>query len=119
MFALALQVINGEKYAGEWKDGKYHGKGVLTAVNKDRYEGLFVDGSKCGEGVMMFANGDRYDGCWEKNVPHGKGVMNFANKDRFDGDWVFCSSVFVVGSCWLDFFFDLGKWVAQTRFDEV
>ena len=41
---------NGDKYVGEFKKNKQHGKGVL-----------------------FYANGDKYDGDWANNKKHGKG----------------------------------------------
>ncbi|MBT5699049.1 MAG: MORN motif-containing protein, partial [Flavobacteriales bacterium] len=34
----------GEKYVGEWKDGKSHGEGVYTLSDGRIIEGLFEDG---------------------------------------------------------------------------
>ena len=42
---------NGDKYEGEWKDGKKHGKGTETCSNGDKYEGDWKDGEKHGKGT--------------------------------------------------------------------
>ena len=34
---------NGNKYIGEWKDDKFHGKGIYTTKN-NQYKGKFKDG---------------------------------------------------------------------------
>ena len=35
---------NGDKYIGEFKSGKRHGKGFYTAVNGDKYVGEWKNG---------------------------------------------------------------------------
>ena len=42
--------LNGDKYDGEWKDGKMHGKGVYTYINGDQYEGEYSDNVINGSG---------------------------------------------------------------------
>ena len=34
----------GEKYVGEWKDGKKHGKGTMTFPDGSKYVGEWKDG---------------------------------------------------------------------------
>ena len=33
--------IDGDSYEGEWKDGKFHGKGTKTFLNGEKYVGEF------------------------------------------------------------------------------
>ena len=40
----------GDKYVGEWKDGKKHGQGTYTYSNGDKYVGEWKDGKKHGQG---------------------------------------------------------------------
>jgi len=41
------------KYEGNWKDDKFHGKGILTQErSRFKYEGSFVNGKKEGEGHL-------------------------------------------------------------------
>ena len=63
-----------DKYTGEMKDGKQHGRGVLVEANGDRYEGDWRDGKPHGRGDMVWANGDRYEGEYRNGKPHGRGV---------------------------------------------
>lgn len=54
-------------YLGQWKHGKYHGKGTLKYPNSDEFEGEFVDNLKHGKGIMKFATGDTKEGYWEQD----------------------------------------------------
>jgi len=38
--------VNGNKYVGEYKDGKEHGHGTYTYANGEKYVGEFKDGKK-------------------------------------------------------------------------
>ena len=44
---------NGEKYEGDWKNGKYHGHGTFTSFDGDKYVGEFKD--------EKFWNGTTYE----------------------------------------------------------
>jgi len=43
----------GEKYFGDWKANKRHGKGVNTYINKNRYSGDWFDDKKDGNGIYF------------------------------------------------------------------
>lgn len=64
---------DGSKYEGEYKNGKRAGKGTYTSVHGDKYFGEWKDGESHGEGVYQYVNGDRYEGEFRDDVPHGKG----------------------------------------------
>ena len=42
----------GSKYVGEFKDGKYHGKGTITNAAGDKYIGGWNNGKFFGEGTL-------------------------------------------------------------------
>lgn len=85
-----LNHSNGDKYEGEFSEGKKHGKGLLhiTALgimnyaDEAKYEGNWVNDEKNGQGilclirtlgVMTYSNGDKYDGEWKDNKKEGDG----------------------------------------------
>lgn len=74
---------SGERYEG-YLDilRKKHGKGIAFFVNGDRYDGEFLDGKYHGKGVFSFANGDKQEGYWNENELHGKSLYTFANGER-------------------------------------
>jgi len=49
---------NGEKYDGEWDNGKISGKGNVENLKLGRF---------------YFHNGEKYDGEWSDNKENGKG----------------------------------------------
>jgi len=71
----------GQKYVGEWKDGKRNGKGTFTISKDDkksknlRYVGQWKGGKRHGQGTTYYRNGDKYVGGWKNNSFHGQGTF--------------------------------------------
>jgi hypothetical protein len=78
----------GNKYEGEWKDGKKHGKGKMVFANGHSYTGDWINDMATGEGISIWTNGDRYEGQMKDGQRHGKGSYHFANGDKYTGDWI-------------------------------
>ena len=51
------------------------GKGFLFYADGDRYEGEWKDGRMHGKGSYYYGNGDKYEGEWKEDKRHGKGVV--------------------------------------------
>jgi hypothetical protein len=51
-----------------------HGRGVYEWPSGNRYEGEWLDGKTNGFGVKVWGNGDRYEGEWLNDNRHGRGV---------------------------------------------
>lgn len=50
---------SGNRYVGQWRNGKSHGEGIYYYATDARYEGQF-DGGKChGRGTYFYANGNK------------------------------------------------------------
>ena len=77
---------NGDKYVGEWKDGKVHGQGTTIYANGHKYVGEFKDGNKHGQGTYTNANGDKYVGEWKDDKVHGQGTI-YAQGDIHIGEF--------------------------------
>ncbi len=45
---------NGEKYIGEWRDGKMNGRGIFTWLNGVKYDGELRDDNKSGHGTFFW-----------------------------------------------------------------
>jgi hypothetical protein len=79
-------------YAGEFHEGKKHGRGVKTWPWGDRYQGDFFDDAKHGLGTYswgarsLFA-GDRYEGGFANDKRNGFGVYVWASGDAYAGPW--------------------------------
>jgi hypothetical protein len=60
---------DGDKYEGEWKEDKRHGKGVVTYAGQngtisEKYDGDWVDGKMHGFGKYYYNDGGVYEGEW-------------------------------------------------------
>ena len=82
-----LTLNNGDKYVGEWKDGKRHGQGTYTFANGDKYVGEYRDGKENGQGTHTSTNGDKYVGEWRDGKQHGQGTAVSANGDKYVGEF--------------------------------
>lgn len=57
---------DGARYEGEWRWGQWHGRGVHTSPDGTRYAGEFVDGERHGYGVRTAPGGERDAGMFYK-----------------------------------------------------
>jgi hypothetical protein len=81
----SYHVSNGEKYVGEFRDGKPYGQGTLTfsAPHKgarQKYVGEFRDGKPYGQGTLTSsaphkAAGQKYVGEFRDSKPYGQGTL--------------------------------------------
>ena len=78
---------NGDKYVGEWKDGKKNGQGTYIHPVGDKYVGTFKYDKKNGQGTYTFANGDKYVGGWKDDKRNGQGTFTFAHGEKHEGGW--------------------------------
>ena len=79
---------NGDKYDGDWVNGKREGKGIMTYSNGGKYDGEWKNDKRMGEGILIYKNGDKYEGKWTHGYPHGVGVKTFKNGNEYEGKWV-------------------------------
>eukprot|EP01012_Entosiphon_sulcatum_P026626 TRINITY_DN32097_c0_g1_i1.p1 TRINITY_DN32097_c0_g1~~TRINITY_DN32097_c0_g1_i1.p1 ORF type:complete len:1159 (-),score=228.77 TRINITY_DN32097_c0_g1_i1:11-3487(-) len=84
-----LTWANGNRYDGEWEEGRMTGRAVFTygGQNGDLYEGCFLDDKKHGEGKYTFANGNTYTGLFQNDKRHGNGEYRWVCGDRYIGEW--------------------------------
>ena len=76
---------DGEKYAGDFKEGKRQGYGILTAKNGKRYEGDWANDLQNGQGTMISTNGEKYIGAFKDGVKQGEGQLAFPNGEVYTG----------------------------------
>jgi hypothetical protein len=76
--------IDGFKYEGEFKEDKFHGKGVMIFPNGRKYEGEFKESKAHGKGAMIFPDGHKYEGMYEDGKKK-KGVLTYPNGAKYDG----------------------------------
>ena len=78
---------NGDKYVGEFKDGKYNGQGTYTSANGNKYVGEYKDGKRNGQGTFTFADGEKYVGEFKNGKYNGQSTTTFANGDKYVGEY--------------------------------
>ena len=55
---LQMNINNGDRYEGDYKNGKREGKGIYYYKNGDREMGDWKDGKKKGKHVKLCENGE-------------------------------------------------------------
>ena len=63
------------------------GLGKFTYKNGNKYIGDFQDGKPQGTGIVYYQNGERYEGQWKTDAPNGKGVMHYADGKVVGAIW--------------------------------
>lgn len=78
---------NGDKYEGQWKEGKMHGRGNYEFANGDRYNGDYHDNKRDGSGVYVWKNKGSYTGQWKADKREGAGVFKWESSAQYNGFW--------------------------------
>jgi hypothetical protein len=79
---------SGNKYKGEFANGKRHGYGRFIWTSGARYKGEWKNNKKDGQGIELLADGSRYEGQFENHKKSGEGKYYDANgKVINDGIW--------------------------------
>lgn len=55
---------DGERYEGEWREGKFHGKGIKTLPDGTIFDGEWTEGRPNGQGMCKYPDGAKYTGMW-------------------------------------------------------
>jgi len=79
-----LYLDSQQKYTGGYKNGKYHGAGVIEYRNGDRFEGYFQEGKANGFGRYILSNGDVLEGMWEEQNYVGPGKYTFSDGESYE-----------------------------------
>ena len=78
---------DGDKYVGEFKDGKYNGQGAYTFASGSKYVGEFKDDKQNGQGAYTFASGSKYVGEWKDDKRNGQGTSTWASGSKYVGEF--------------------------------
>jgi len=78
---------DGASYEGEWRDGRFHGRGLSISASGVRYEGEWRDHQRHGQGKLELTNGVVYDGGWEHGVKSGRATVIWPSSDRYVGEY--------------------------------
>ena len=87
-----LTWANGNRYEGDFSNGRRTGRGTFTWGKRTkwaghRYEGDFLNEKRAGRGVYTWPNGNRYEGAFRNNERHGSGVYIYGDGRRVEGTW--------------------------------
>jgi hypothetical protein len=80
-------LIGGEKYEGNWENGKMHGQGTYYYPFGNKYEGNWKNGTMHGKGTYTYRFGKKYTGDWDNNQKHGKGISNDGEGNVYEGEF--------------------------------
>jgi len=82
------QYINGTQYYGKLKNGTpANGRGVMIYASGNRYDGDYRDGKRNGCGTFTFAQGRSYSGQFHNDLFDGQGILTLENGDRYIGEF--------------------------------
>ena len=75
-----LAIVEYYIYEGEWRDDVKHGTGEQEWIGSckwagDKYKGDYSEGKRNGYGVYYYVNGDVYEGNWVNGMREGKGSL--------------------------------------------
>lgn len=71
--AISLFLFHDDSYVGELKESLKHGFGVEDFLNGDRYSGNYLNGRPCGTGEYSWQNGAKYKGSFKNGLRYGRG----------------------------------------------
>ena len=80
--------FGGNTYRGAFRAGAFHGSGTLALAGGDRYEGAFRNHRFHGRGAYFWKSGQRYEGLFEEGAMTGRGVASWPGGQRYAGDYV-------------------------------
>lgn len=77
---------NGEYYVGNFKNGLYQGKGLLTLTDGTTFEGNFEKGHLI-KGTVFYGDGQSYSGSFKNNKWNGKGFLRKKDGSFYKGNF--------------------------------
>ena len=78
--------FNGGYYDGELNaNGEFHGMGEYAWANGDKFVGQWINGKRVGQGKYVWENGAIYEGDWSFDQRTGVGKYFWTNGDRYEG----------------------------------
>lgn len=83
-----LIFANGDRFEGQFLEGRPLGEGVFTRIDGTRCQGQFFNENFDAKGNCTFPNGYRYQGELRGGIPHGVGTMIDSKGKRFSGNFV-------------------------------
>ena len=79
---------DGSKYAGQMKNGRRHGEGILFGPDGAlRYRGRWKEDLPHGHGTSLHSGGKTYSGEWRFGKPDGTGTLLISPNAHYKGEW--------------------------------
>jgi len=79
---------SGNKYVGEYKNGKFNGRGTETFAIGNKYVGEYKDGNRNGQFTVTYPSGYKYVGEYKDDKKNGRGITFLINgKVEKTGIW--------------------------------
>ena len=78
---------SGQKYVGEFRDGKSHGQGTFTWPDGAKYVGEFRDGIRIGQGTFTWPDGQKYVGEFRDGKRNGQGTHTWPDGVKYVGEF--------------------------------
>jgi len=82
-----MVLANGERYEGEYADGKKHGVGLQFWSNGDLFLGQWMSDKMSGNGCYLNAGGVRYYGAFVAGKRHGDGRLTWLDGSTYVGQF--------------------------------
>ena len=79
--------LNGDQYEGDYKNNLYEGYGIFYYLTLDRYEGEFKNGKAEGYGTFYNSNGNKYEGEFKNGIKDGYGIEYYPNGTIYEGEF--------------------------------
>ena len=73
---------DGEKYVGEFKDGKENAQGTYTWPDGKKFVGEYKDGKRNGQGTFTWPDGDKFVGEYKDGKENGQGTYTWPDGDK-------------------------------------
>ncbi|CAK9205754.1 unnamed protein product [Sphagnum jensenii] len=88
-YRATMYWTTGDFYCGEWHNNLRDGRGIHTFKSGNRYEGQFKEGKREGHGTFWVVNGKyycpSYRGSWKANYFHGLGLLYGKCGEMYEG----------------------------------
>lgn len=81
-------LVDGSKYEGGYLKGLRSGYGIFTAINGDKYIGSHLLGQRTGQGTYIFADGGKYIGEWKDGKNNGQGTRTWPSGSQYVGEFL-------------------------------
>ena len=78
---------NGDKYFGNFENGKKSKLGIYYFKSGAKYKGYWVNNKLNGYGIYYYTNGNIYEGYFKDNKRNGGGVLTTSNGDIYESLW--------------------------------